>query len=240
MGKLLFMILLFAVSGAYAQEWWDIKYHEGSGSNSGAFNNNTELIKNLHKDPKLRQQDKVAISKNEESILESKSARKRLEENDNEKHRALLEIQKKALESNDGSIVECNSCQGYGREECTFCMGRGYSECTVCKGSFRICRPCDGTGAINERTCSTCAGTGKGVCNFCSGKEIIVCGNCEGLGYNNCRNCHGLGKDFVHSEDSLRHSMSEDLKAHNYDTLSKSELNWDANKKAKLRNIKQK
>ncbi len=240
MKAVFFIILALVASSAQAQEWWDIKYHEGSGANSGAFNNNTELIKNLHRDPKLRHQDKVAISKNEESILGSKAARKQLEEIDKEKHGALLEIQRKALESNGGSIVECISCQGYGSEECTYCVGRGYNECTVCKGSSRICRPCEGTGAINERTCSTCSGTGKGVCNFCSGKEIIVCRNCEGLGYHNCKNCNGLGKKFMHSEDSLRNSMNGELKTEKYDTLSKSELNPDDNKKAKSKVLKEK
>ena len=239
MRTLIFMTLSLISSGAYAQEWWDIKYHEGSGANSGSFNNNTELIKNLHRDPKLRNQDKVAIGKNEETILESRITQKRIKEMGKEKHAALMDIEGKVLESNDGTLVDCKTCLGSGIEGCSHCLGRGYNECTVCKGSSRICRPCDGTGAINEQTCSTCGGTGKGVCNFCKGKEIIVCAACEGPGYRNCFNCHGLGKEFVPSQDSLSRTLDQELKVQNRDTLSTSELNPELSKKIKPKERKQ-
>ncbi|MFQ5976725.1 MAG: hypothetical protein ACE5OZ_01185 [Candidatus Heimdallarchaeota archaeon] len=65
------------------------------------------------------------------------------------------------------------------QKKCSLCLGSG--ECYQCngEGDFR-CMWCNGTGKINDETCTSCNGTGRQGCTLCHGTG--TCHNCNGTG----------------------------------------------------------
>ncbi len=88
----------------------------------------------------------------------------------------------------------CPTCDGLG--DCPNCFGEGELDCPSC--AFGRCTKCGGMGTImsyggagkiNERTCSSCGGTGD--CRKCGGDGYLVCSRCHGHG--DCPTCGGTG-----------------------------------------------
>lgn len=116
-----------------------------------------------------------------------------------------------ALESVDGSAINCDFCEGRGEVECYYCDGRGEVECHHCDGNREIecydcygegdieCSHCDGEGTIEndegeEEDCDYCDGKGREDCHECEGSGELDCGECEGRGEYECEECWGRGE----------------------------------------------
>lgn len=119
------------------------------------------------------------------------------------------------LGSTDGSIDECEECEGKGTIGCPDCNGSHEVECPVCGGECREscpvcdgnggenCEECDGNGTINCDACDDgfieckeCDGDGSVKCEKCDGDGEIEgkpCKKCDGDGYRECKKCDGDG-----------------------------------------------
>jgi len=94
--------------------------------------------------------------------------------------------------------VDCQTCDGTGREDCYECGETGYEECTSCDSSGNEeCTSCDGSGEIEDGedtlVCDECGGSGENDCYTCDGRGELDCGYCDGDGYVDCYDCDGLG-----------------------------------------------
>jgi hypothetical protein len=119
----------------------------------------------------------------------------------------------------DGGYVDCNNCDGSGKEGCRYCDGEGNIECDTCYGEgTRDCRYCYGKGTETEteeddegeevevevecvhcdgggeESCRDCGGQGNFECDTCDGTGTEECGSCDGNGQEDCDNCGGSGE----------------------------------------------
>jgi len=70
--------------------------------------------------------------------------------------------------------IDCNSCDGTGKQDCDYCNGDGSIECNTCEGS----------GEDDEGyTCDTCDGDGIEECDDCDGNGTFFCDECGASGH---------------------------------------------------------
>jgi hypothetical protein len=202
-------IFLFNDLPLRAQEWWDLKYHEGS--DAAKYNNDPGFQSNLNRDTKLRNREKLEADRKLGPPLtkEGKKLKQKLSE---EQLAAFAEFDS-VLNARGGKLIDCDRCQGLGKVSCAVCAGAGESQCASCHGDSQLtCRTCSGSGVFGDVTCSKCNGTGKKDCQFCHGVPP-KCSQCAGLGYDNCKYCRGTAKMMITADagDTLRLERSQVL-----------------------------
>lgn len=94
--------------------------------------------------------------------------------------------------------VDCETCDGSGREDCYECDITGDETCAPCDGDgVEECTSCDGSGEVEDGedtlVCDECGGSGENDCYTCEGKGSVDCGYCDGDGYVDCYDCDGFG-----------------------------------------------
>ncbi len=189
MSRVLCILIFFSCAPAYAQEYWDLKYHEGA--DAAKFNNDPTFQGNLHRDPRLRNKENVE-TRTPALKTTSRESKRLLQKLDAEKKQAInfLDSLSKAR---GGQLLICSYCPGTGIIPCGTCLGSGATECSACHGASGLtCRSCFGSGLVNEQQCPACEGNGKKVCQFCHGK-MLTCETCKGIGFDNCAHCRGAG-----------------------------------------------
>ena len=189
MRQVLIVLIIFSSATLYAQEYWDLKYHEGA--DAAKFNNDPGFQGNLHRDPRLRNRENVE-TRTPVTKATSRESKRLLQRLDVEKKRSInfLDSMSKVC---GGKLLVCGYCPGTGIIPCGTCLGSGATECSACHGASGLpCRSCFGSGLVNEQQCLACEGNGKKVCHFCHGK-MIPCETCKGIGFDNCAHCRGSG-----------------------------------------------
>jgi hypothetical protein len=110
----------------------------------------------------------------------------------------------------DYGYVDCNNCDGSGKQDCRYCDGEGTLECDTCYGEgTQDCRYCDGKGTETETeeddegeevevevACVHCDGGGKESCRDCGGQGNFECDTCDSTGTEECGECLGSGSDY--------------------------------------------
>lgn len=189
MRLVVFILIILSPAPVYAQEYWDLKYHEGG--DAAKFNNDPGFQGNLHRDPRLRNRENVE-TRTPATKATSRESKRLLERLDVEKKQAINFLDS-LLKVRDGKLLICNYCPGTGILPCGTCLGSGTTECSACHGAPGLtCRSCNGSGLVNEQQCPACEGNGKKVCQFCHGK-VLPCEVCKGIGFDNCTRCQGSG-----------------------------------------------
>ncbi len=123
---------------------------------------------------------------------------------DNRKRSQKFEELKRQVQSEEGELVDCSSCNGEGYDRCNTCSSNGKKTCGVCYGKAgENCAVCKGSGtyAVGSTTlsCTSCFGKGKISCTSCGNTGESLCIICNGLGKTQCIHCSGTGQEFKRS-----------------------------------------
>jgi len=186
--RLMIVLALFVSPNTFAQGWWEIPYHQGSGTNSNTITRDNA--------PPVTKTDNHSPSVETERIFfnsfNTKAGKKKLKQLSEQRSRSLDSLNQ--LKGNR-ELVDCTYCRGSGLENCRTCKGVDI-ECVTCNGKgVNTCMTCRGAGTIRDLAiCNSCNGNGTLQCSSCQGSGKRSCKLCKGLNVENCHHCRGAGK----------------------------------------------